>query len=509
MNIVRENIGKLNDVLTVKVEVNDYKDAVDKSLKELRRKAVVPGFRAGHVPMGMIERQYKSSVTVDEVSKLINSSVEDYLKENNINILFEPMALPEKTEGNFDKPENFSFSFEIGIRPEIKVNYTKANGVPFRKIVATEEQINTEVKNLRRRIGKFSSTEVVVDEDMVMGNLLSEEEGKEAVSSTLMTTYLKDSEKGKVVGKKLHDVLTLDTTKIFKSDYERSTFLKCKIDELEKAPVKVKFEINAIHHVEPAELNEEFFDRAFSQSDVKDEAGMRAHLKSQIEQGYAAQENMQYRGEAMQALMEGLDVELPDSFVKKYIIEKDPNYTAENIEEKYPDLQKSLAFQLMENTIAADGNVKIEYTDVVDYIHQYVSFNYLGMSYQALDPASKGQVDKMAESMLKQESTVNNVYENIYFERITDIIRDKASAKIQEVSMEEFLGSSSLTTPKASKSRTKKTASKKAEESEAVKDSKSAEEKTPKTATGKSAKTAESSAKKPAAKKSTAKNTKE
>ena len=212
-----------------------------------------------------------------------------------------------------------------------------------------------------------------------------------------------------------------------------------------------------------ADLDESFYERAFPQLDVKDEAGMRARLKSQIEQGYAAQENMQYRGEAMQALMEGVELPLPDAFVKKYIVEKDPNYTAENIDEKYPELQKSLEFQLMESAIAQDGDVKIEYSDVINYIHNYISINYLGAIYQYLDEASKTQVQKMAESMLKQESTVNSVYDNIYFERITDIIREKSAAKIVEVSMEEFLGSSADNTSKTKKPRSKKSTVKKAD----------------------------------------------
>ena len=463
MNIVRENIGQLNDVISVKVEASDYKEAVEKTLRDLRRKANIPGFRVGHVPMGIIERQYKSSVTIDEVSKLVNSSVENYLKENDIKILFEPMAVPEKTEGDFTNPDSFSFSFEIGIRPSVKVDYSKAGNVPFRKVIATEEQIDNEVKNLRRRIGHFSSTEEIADEDMVKGNILPEVEGEEPKPVTLMVSHLKDTEKKNVIGKKLHDVLELDTTNVFRSEYERSSFLMCKLEELDSAPVKVKFEIDAIHHMVLADLDESFYERAFPQLDVKDEAGMRARLKSQIEQGYAAQENMQYRGEAMQALMEGVELPLPDAFVKKYIVEKDPNYTAENIDEKYPELQKSLEFQLMESAIAQDGDVKIEYSDVINYIHNYISINYLGAIYQYLDEASKTQVQKMAESMLKQESTVNSVYDNIYFERITDIIREKSAAKIVEVSMEEFLGSSADNTSKTKKPRSKKSTVKKAD----------------------------------------------
>ena len=461
MNIVRENIAVMNDRLIVKVEPNDYKEEVDKSLKNLKKKANVPGFRAGHVPMGMIERQYGPSVVADEVSKVVDKGLKDYLKENDIRILFELMAVPESTEGDFSHPDQFTFVFEMGLRPEVKVDYSKAKEIPYRKIMAGEEQIDNDVKNLRRRIGKFSSAETVSDEDMVLGRIVPEKEGEEPLSTSLVTSYLKDEFKADLIGKKLHDVMTWDTTMVFKSDYERSTFLKCKIEELADAAVTVKFEIDAIHHVEPAELNEEFFEKAFPNQKVTNESEMRAQLKAQIEKGYEPQEKIQYRGEVMQALTEGMDLELPDAFVTTYIIAHDPNYTAENIDEKYPELKKSVIFQLVEGAIALEGNVNITYEDVSDYVHNYVAFNYLGASYQNLEEHVRQQVDQMAQSMLNQDKTVNNVYDNLFYEKVTDIIREKTGAKVKEVTWDEFLGASAVEAPKAKKTRAKKAAPKK------------------------------------------------
>ncbi len=463
MNIVRENIGNLNECLTVNLVKTDYQDAVEKSLKDLRKKANIPGFRQGHVPMGMIERQYKSSVLLDVISKLINENLDTYLRENDINVLFEPMALPEKTQGDFEHGEDFSFSFEIGIRPEIKIDYTKAAGVDYMKVVASQEQVDEEVKKLRRRMGKFSSTEQVVDEDMVLVKVTTGEEGKEPFTTSITTNYLKEEYRKEFIGKKVHDEMDLDTTQVFLTDYERSTFLKCKLDELENAAKEVKIEIQAVHHMEPAEMDARFFETAFPNGDVKDEAAMRERLKQQLEQNYASQEKMQYRGQAMQALMDGMNIELPDDFVKRYMMERDSaNYTKDNMDEKYPDLQKSLCFQLVESAIAADGNVRIEKEDVIDYINNYLSYNYLGMTFSNLTEDQKKQIQSMAASMLQQENTVNNVYENIYFERVTDVLREKAGAAIREVSWEEFMGAASEA-PKAKKPRAKKTAAPKEE----------------------------------------------
>jgi len=454
MNIVKENIGHLVEHVTVELEPADYQEAVAKTLKDLKKKANIPGFRAGHVPMGMIERQYKSSVMLDEVSKLVNDRLEQYLKENNIRVLFEPLAVPEKTKADFEKEGNFSFTFEIGIRPEVKPDFSKAKDVPYLKITASEGQIDEEEGKLRRRLGKFSSTEEVKDGDMALVHVAAGD-GIEPISSSLPTSYFKESYRNLFVGKKLHESFEVDTKEMFVSDYERATLLKRKPTELEDAPVNVTVSIDAVHHVEPAELDAEFFSRAFPDGMVTDESGMRERLKEQIERNYESQEKIQYRGAAMEALMSGEEIGLPDTFVKRYLTERDSaNYTKDNIEERYPDLQKSICFQLMENAIATEGNVEITRDDILDYLHEYLAFNYFGLNYKLLSDEQRQSLESLSSSMLKEDKTVNNIYDNLYFLRITDVIFEKSGGKRKNVTWDEFLsGSDSVSAPKKGKGR--------------------------------------------------------
>ena len=490
MNIVRENIGNLNEHITVELAPADYQEAVEKTLKDLRRRANIPGFRAGHVPMGMIERQYKPSVMVDEISKLVNDNVEKYLKDKDIQIIFEPLAVTEKTKGDFTKGGDFSFTFEIGLRPEIVVDYAKAKDVPYMKVVADEQQVDAEVEKLRRRLGKFSSTEEVLDGDMTMVTIDTGVEGAEKLTSSLPTSYFKKDCLNLIVGRKIHDTFELDTKEMLASDYERATLLKRKPTELEDAPVKVTVSIDAIHHVEPADLDEEFFSRAFPEEDVKDEAAMRLRLKEQIERGYESQEKMQYRGVAMEALTAGMDIALPDDFVKRYLMDKDPaNYTEESMTERYPDLQKSICFQLVENRIATDGNVNVTHSDVLAYLRDYAAFNYMGRAYESLPEESRKSLDSLVDGMLKQEKTVGNVYDNIYFERITDVIFEKSGGKRKEVSIAEFYSSSdsAAEAPKAKKTKARKPAARKEEKEEPAAGTEAREVKPKKTSAKKSA----------------------
>lgn len=462
MNIIKENIGNLNEHVTVELAPADYQEAVGKTLRDLRRRANVPGFRVGHVPMGMIERQYKKSVMVDEISQLVNVELDKYLKENNIRILFEPLAVPEKTKADFDHEGEFSFTFEIGVRPEVNVDYSKAAGVPYLKVQASEQQIDEEAQRLRRRLGRFSSTEEVVDGDMAVVRV-DAGDGNEPISTSLPTTYFNEEHRNIFVGKKLHETFELDTKEMLVSDYERATLLKRKPGDLDDAPVKVTVSIDAIHHVEPADLDEEFFSKAFPDEDVKDEAAMRNRLKEQIERNFETQERMQYRGAAMEALMSGLEIQLPDSFVKRYLIEKHSDtYTEENMVERYPDLQKSLCFQLVESAIAEEGKVEINRDDIVGYLHRYMASSYFGTDYARLTDDQKRSVDALAENMMKEEKTVNNAYDNLYFERITDVIMEKAGSKRKNVTWDEFISGSAVkpAEPKEKKTRSRKAADK-------------------------------------------------
>jgi len=437
MNIKRENIGLLNDLITIELLLTDYQEQATKSLKDLRRKANIPGFRQGHVPMGMIEKMYKKAVIADEISKLTNDEVYKYLTDNKINILFEPIAREEKTEGDFENANNFSFSFEIGIRPEFAVNYADAKKVTLYKIIAKEEDIDKEVMEMRRQVGKFSSTEEVAQQDMLLVTVKPENEGEEFTSS-LILNYIKESELKSFIGKKIHQEMNIDTVKIFKSDYERSTFLKVKVEALENAPKKVHIKIDAIHHMEPAEINEEFFSKLFPDGSVKDEAALRNRIKEQIELRHLNDANMVFRNKVLDTLMEKINLELPDDFIKRYLVENKQQYTIETIEEKYDSVKKSIIYQLIEDQISKDCNVHVENNDVLKYLEDYVRQSYFGTTAK-LDEETEKQVDSFVQQMMKNQENIKNAYDNLFFEKLTEGLKEKLKPKSKELVFEDFV----------------------------------------------------------------------
>jgi len=460
MNIKRENIGLLNELITVELSAADYQEQVTKSLKDLKRKANVPGFRPGHVPMGMIEKMYKKAVVLEEVSKLTNDEFNKYLTDNKLDILFDPIARADKTEGDFDNAENFSFSFEIGLRPEIAIDYAEAKDATLYKVVASEQEIDKELTDMRRRVGKFSSTEEVADQDMLLVTVKPEDD-REEFTSSLPLSYVKDSELNLFIGKKLQEEMALDLTEVFKSDYERSTFLKIKANELENASKKVHIKIDAIHHRELAEINDDFFARIFPDGSVKNETALRNKIKQDIELRHFSETNMVFRNKVLEILLEKTVLELPDSFIKRHLVENKQQYTTETVEEKYDDIRKAVVYQLIENQIEKDCNVQVEHSDVMAYMEDYVRMSYFGTTETLSEEAEK-QVANFVLQMMKNQDNVKNAYDNLYYDKMTEGLKLKILPKSKELTFEDFIAEISGKTekkeekPKATRAKAKK-----------------------------------------------------
>lgn len=459
MNIKRENIGHLNELISVELTPDDYQVQVEKSLKDLKRKATISGFRKGMVPMGMIEKMYGKSVRIEEISKLTNDAFYNYLKENKLRILFDPMQVESKSIGDFERTDNFSFSFEIGLRPEVVLNYDEAKKVIKYKVTATEEEIDAEITSLRKRAGTYASNETVEEDDFLIVTL-TPADGREKFTSTIMLNYVKESEVTNFIGKKLGDEMEFDTKGVFKSDYECSTFLKVKIDDIESFPTTVHIKIDAIHHIVPAELDADFFAKLFPEGDITDEAGLREIVKLQIESRHINDTDAMYRYRVMDTLLNHISFTLPDSFIKKYLVEKKETYTADNIDEKYDDIKKSVNYQLVEGQLADDFHIDVNREEIQNFSDKYIRQTYFG-TLQTLDPEEEDRVKQLSADMMKNEENVNNIYENIFFRKLIHSLTEKLNPKIKELSFKDFVDE--LNEKKETPAPTRQKESKKAE----------------------------------------------
>ena len=438
MNIKRENIGLLNELITIELDVSDYQEQVTKSLKDLRRKASLPGFRQGNVPMGIIEKMYKKSVIAEEVSKMVDEEFNNYLSSNELKTIFDPIAAHEdEMKYTFENADDFSFSFEIGLHPEITVNYAEAKKVIDYKIVASPEEIDKEITLMRRQGGKFSSAKNASEQDLLSVTVKPDGDGEEFIS-ILPLSHLKESECLSFVGKNLHDEMDIDTTEIFKSDHERAIFLKVKVNELENAPQKVHITINDIHHIEPAEINDEFFSRLFPDESIKDEAALRNLLKEQIGSRYRNKVDEIFHNNVMGILFEKTIVELPDGFIKRYLIKNRAEYTKENIEEAYEGLRKIIVNQLIENQVAKDCGISVKDEEVRDYIESYVRYTHF-REVEELDEELEKKLAAIVQQVMKNQENVKNAYNNIFFDKMIKGLKAKLNPESKEIFYNDFL----------------------------------------------------------------------
>ena len=327
MNIVREDVDALNAILKVEVKPADYEGKVKEALNKYRKTAKVPGFRPGHVPFGLVQKQYGKAVLSEELNKVVNESLQKYIADNKIEILGNPIPQSEDGfTGDFDKPTDFEFVYEIGLAPEIKVSLSSKNKFDYIKVKVDKGLMDKQIEDLRRRYGKLVSAEEVGERDMILAQMV-ELNGDETIkeggilhTSTVSMEYVADEKvKKELTGKKIGDKVIVSPADVSKGGPDTAAMLGIKEDELETISDKFQMTINEIKVMELAELNEELYDKLFGLGAVKDEKELRDRVKSDLEGMFSNDSDKMLTQSVYDSLLEETKVDLPDNFLKRWI----------------------------------------------------------------------------------------------------------------------------------------------------------------------------------------------
>ncbi|MDR2409235.1 MAG: trigger factor family protein [Bacteroidales bacterium] len=440
MNIKKENISDLHELITIELDQEDYQPQVMKSLKDLKQKMELPGFRKKMIPLELINKKHGKFIRGEEISKLAEVKIQEYIRENELSLLFSPVYCKDKSIVDFDQEGNFSFSFEVGIRPEIRINYDEVKDVIYYKIIATDKEIDEKIMSLRNRAGAFSSTETIVDNDVLLVTVSYTDEEKTFIS-TLPLSYLTKETLNQFIGKNLHDEMDIDTTKVFISDTERSTFLKLKIEELETAPVTVHIKINSIHHLEPADIDAHFFELFFPDGNVTTETELREYIGNQLGQQNVPNLDLLYRSDVIEKLTNNIFpvLVLPDIFIKKYLIATaNEKKTPEHIEEGYSKIKYELVQRLISEQIITDLNINVYYQEIVTYIENIVRQKYFGTT-ALLDENQEEQIRNYTLELMKEKDNVSNTVSTIVLCKCAQELKAKLNPTIKELSSDEMV----------------------------------------------------------------------
>ncbi len=445
MNVIREDVDALNANLKVQIEPADYQDSVKKTLENYRKTAKIPGFRPGHVPFGMIQKQYGKSVLAEELNKIVNKALYDYLDTNKVDILGNPIP-DEETEvsGSFDKPENFEFTYRIGLAPQFEVKLSGRNKYEYVQVKVDKELIDKQINDLTRRYGKLTSTEEVGEKDMVLGQFVelnedgSIKEGGILNSSTISMEAISDEETRKaLIGKKAGEKVTVEASKISRDEKDMASMLGIKPEEIAEHGSTYQLTINDIKHMEPAELNEELFDKLFGPGNVTSEEELRERVEKDLQGMFKNDSDRMLTNSIYKDLIEKTQVELPNEFLKKWIkMSNEKPISDEQIEAEYDNYAKSLKWQLIQGNIFKTNDMQIRQEEVIDFTKSLLVNNYAQYGM----PAPEDQeLTASAVQILQNKEEANKVQEMLIENKLTEYFKNTVKLDNKEVSYDEFV----------------------------------------------------------------------
>lgn len=445
MNISLKNNSAASGILKVEIVKDDYAAPVEKNLRNFRQKANIPGFRRGMVPLGMVKKLYGKQVLAEEVNKLVSENLVKYIRENQLNILGEP--LPNETEQkevNFDTQEDFEFCFDIAFAPEIKIELGKSDTLPFYQVAITDEMLEKQIENYRKNFGSYDNVEEVEDEDLLKGTVTELENGtpKEGgivvEDAVLMPHYIKnEEEKAKFIGAKLNSTVVFNPQKANEGEAaEIASFLKVDKEAAPDITSDFSFEIKEITRHKEAELTPELFDKVFGEGIVKTEEEFRTKVKEALQEQFLPQSDYKFLTDSRNLLVEKTgDIAFDDAFLKRWLLTANENTTPETVEEDYPKVLEDLKFHLVKEAILKNNNLTVEDADIKAFAikvakAQFAQYGMLSVPEEVLA--------NYAKDMLKNKETSRNIVDRAIEEKLASWLKEQVTLDIKELSAEEF-----------------------------------------------------------------------
>ncbi len=441
------NLEKTNDVegrLTVTVTPADYEEKVTKELKQIGRTRVFPGFRKGHVPFGHVKRFFGQQVTSDVVNEEVYRAVISYIRDNKLNILGEPVPVEVK-KIDFDKETEFTFQYDLGFGPDLDVNIDKKIAIDYYQIEVPADMIDEQDQAFRRRFGKQVDVDEVVDNSVVKG-VISEvdengvvKEGDNVIFNKLgsLTPRFLKEQADLFIGKKVNDIIVFNPMKATGNNVnEVASMLDISKEEAQSATGDFQFTITSITGLQLAELGQELYDMAFGKDRVKSEEEYREEIRKMISSELQHNAELLFRNEARDAIVKHFGTfELPEKFLKRWLIARDKKLTEENIDEEYSKSVNGIKWQLIEDRLISKYEIKVDDNDVKNYAkmvaaQQFAQYGMVGLSDE--------MISGYAERLLNDKTYSSRFVDDITDDRVFRVIKENAKIKEKKVSIEEF-----------------------------------------------------------------------
>lgn len=445
MNVVLKNSDAVNATVTITLSKDDYAEKVEKKLKEYRKKANIPGFRPRMTPIGLVKKMYGKGVLAEEVNQLVSEALYNYIKENNLNILGEP--LPNETEQkpvNFDTEEDFEFVFDVAIAPEFDINLTAKDKIVYYDINITDEMVDSQIKSYTSRFGSYEQVEEIAENDVVKGQLVElnadktvKEDGIKVTDAVLSPVHLSDAKSKKAfVGAKKGDKVTFNPQIAMKNEADLASFLKISKDTIKDVKADFSFEIQQITRYNESPIDQSLFDKVFGEGKVKNEKEFRTLIEEGIKDSYVSDSDYKFGIDAKEALVKKLDkVVFPEEFLKRWVLVANENLTAETVEKEFDLMLNDLKWYLIKDQIAKANECKVEKEDVEAFARKMAKIQFA--QYGMLN-VPEDILANYAQDMLKKEETIKNMVDKVLEEKVLDVVKTKVKLDKKAISYEDF-----------------------------------------------------------------------
>ena len=431
--------------LTIEVVEKDYREKADKILKNYRKTVEMPGFRKGKTPMSIINKKYKTAVTIEEVNKILQDEMYKYITDNKIKVLGSPM--PKKSEKiiDWEKQNDFTFEFEIGLAPDFDVKISKKDKLTYYNIKADEKLLDQYCNDIAKRYGTMGNMEISEEGDLVFcnieqvdvdGNVMEDGIKNEA---TISMDFVADKKiKKQFIGVKSGDTFKINVMKAFTNHSDLGSMLNVSHEAIHNlSSEEFQFTVKNINRLTPAKLDKELFDKVYGEGNVKTTKVFRAKIKEEAEMSFVAESDRMLKNDVVTYLLEKNKFDIPDDFLKRWLVQtSEQPVTIEQIESEYDMYSKSLKWQLIENKINKNFEIKVEQEEIVAHAKTLISRQMIQYGQPVLDDE---KLTEMADSILKKEEERKKIIDQIYDQKSLVVYKANFKLTDKDISYDDFV----------------------------------------------------------------------
>lgn len=441
MDITKHDIDSLNAEIKISLKPADYETRVTEAIKKVQRQASMPGFRPGKVPSGLIKKQYGTQIMVEEINKLLNDSIYKYIEENKIDILGNPLP-KDQTAVDFEKQKDFEFVYQLGLAPQFNVNLDSKHTFTFKTVKVDDELVNKYLKDVRRNYGKPVNPEVAGEKDVVFVDINElDETGAIKAGGIFKSTSISperinnEKAKSQIIGVKKEDKITISADDLYETALDKSVSLGIDKEEAENTHCNLQLTVKNIARLEDADLDQELFDKVYGAGKITSEEEFKNKIREELALMFNVDSERFLRTEVEKKLVEDLKLQLPDAFLKRWLMAvNEKPITQEELEKDYENYSKAMQWRLIENKIIKDNEIKVDAEEAKAEAKAFISGEYARYGQQPTEE----DLEKISKDLLSKEKEAQKIFENIYSKKVLDLIKQKCTLQPKELSYDEF-----------------------------------------------------------------------